>query len=279
MAIGITADSFIVYFERIRDELREGRTLPAAVERGWDRARRTILASDAVNLLAAVVLYLLAVGGVKGFAFTLGLTTVLDLFVVFMFTRGRWRPCWPGPSSSAEGTRAVRSGPWAARRPGAVAGRVGAGPVGGEGERRGGGATQPAAPSDRRAAGVRARGGGQGRHDGGRRGSAGGALYRGEVSYNFVGRRRMWSAECPAAGVLPSRRTGGRDWPLDSHSGARTLSVIEFEGGVESADSAMCPVARSSAGRSNQGTRSEGEHRAGWPLASGRWRRRHGSGS
>src|SRR5690606_5752732 len=70
VAIGITADSFIVYFERIRDELREGRVLGAAVERGWDRARRTILASDAVNLIAAVVLYFLAVGGVRGFAFT-----------------------------------------------------------------------------------------------------------------------------------------------------------------------------------------------------------------
>ncbi|WP_426592079.1 protein translocase subunit SecD [Cellulomonas sp. McL0617] len=86
VAIGITADSFIVYFERIRDELREGRTLVAAVERGWSRARRTILASDTVNLLAAVVLYVLAVGGVKGFAFTLGLTTLLDILVVFMFT-------------------------------------------------------------------------------------------------------------------------------------------------------------------------------------------------
>lgn len=86
VAIGITADSFIVYFERIRDELRDGRTLGAAVDRGWDRARRTILASDAVNFLAAVVLYFLAVGGVRGFAFTLGLTTVIDLLVVFCFT-------------------------------------------------------------------------------------------------------------------------------------------------------------------------------------------------
>ena len=86
MAIGITADSFIVYFERIRDELREGRPLAAAVDAGWSRARRTILASDAVSLLAAVVLYFLAVGGVRGFAFTLGLTTVLDLVVVFLFT-------------------------------------------------------------------------------------------------------------------------------------------------------------------------------------------------
>ena len=86
VAIGITADSFIVYFERIRDELREGRVLGGAVERGWDRARRTILASDAVNFLAAAVLYVLAVGSVRGFAFTLGLTTVIDLVIVFFFT-------------------------------------------------------------------------------------------------------------------------------------------------------------------------------------------------
>ncbi len=86
VAIGITADSFIVYFERVRDELREGRTLAAAIEKGWERARRTILASDAVNFLAAVVLYFLAVGGVRGFAFTLGLTTIIDLVVVFFFT-------------------------------------------------------------------------------------------------------------------------------------------------------------------------------------------------
>ena len=86
IAVGITADSFIVYFERIRDELREGRTIEAAVQQGWRRARRTILASDAVNLLAAVVLYLLSVGGVRGFAFTLGLTTVIDVVVVFLFT-------------------------------------------------------------------------------------------------------------------------------------------------------------------------------------------------
>lgn len=86
VAIGITADSFIVYFERIRDELREGRTLVAAVDRAWERARRTILASDAVNFLAAIVLYFLAVGSVRGFAFTLGLTTLIDLLVVFTFT-------------------------------------------------------------------------------------------------------------------------------------------------------------------------------------------------
>lgn len=86
VAIGITADSFIVYFERIRDELRDGRALGAAVEHGWERARRTILASDAVNFLAAIVLYVVSVGGVRGFAFTLGLTTLVDLAVVFGFT-------------------------------------------------------------------------------------------------------------------------------------------------------------------------------------------------
>ncbi|GAB3753410.1 protein translocase subunit SecD [Zhihengliuella somnathii] len=86
VAIGLTADSFIVYFERIRDELRDGRNLVAAVETGWLRARRTIIASKAVNLLASVVLYVMAVGNVRGFAFTLGLTAIADLIVVFLFT-------------------------------------------------------------------------------------------------------------------------------------------------------------------------------------------------
>lgn len=86
MAIGVTTDSFIVYFERVRDEVRDGRPLRAAVEEGWDRAKRTILVSDAVNLVAAVVLYLLAVGGVQGFAFTLGVTTIIDIAVIFLFT-------------------------------------------------------------------------------------------------------------------------------------------------------------------------------------------------
>ncbi|WP_030987270.1 protein translocase subunit SecD [Streptomyces sp. NRRL S-1813] len=87
VAIGITADSFIVYFERIRDEIREGRTLRPAVERGWPRARRTILVSDFVSFLAAAVLFAVTVGKVQGFAFTLGLTTVLDVVVVFLFTK------------------------------------------------------------------------------------------------------------------------------------------------------------------------------------------------
>src|SRR5699024_5990823 len=86
VAIGIIADSFIVYFERIRDEVREGRRLPDAVDQGWKRARRTIIASDAVNLMGAVVLYFVAVGGVRGFAVTLGLITLIDLIVFVFFT-------------------------------------------------------------------------------------------------------------------------------------------------------------------------------------------------
>ncbi|MZE71124.1 protein translocase subunit SecD [Streptomyces sp. SID5789] len=87
VAIGITADSFIVYFERVRDEIREGRTLRPAVERAWPRARRTILVSDFVSFLAAAVLFIVTVGKVQGFAFTLGLTTLLDVVVVFLFTK------------------------------------------------------------------------------------------------------------------------------------------------------------------------------------------------
>ncbi len=87
VAIGITADSFIVYFERIQDQIREGRTLQPAVQRAWPRARRTILVADFVSFLAAAVLFVATVGKVQGFAFTLGLTTVLDVVVVFFFTK------------------------------------------------------------------------------------------------------------------------------------------------------------------------------------------------
>ena len=86
LSIGLTADSFVVYFERVKDELREGRSLAGAVEAGWQRARRTILASKAVNIIAAVVLYMVAVGNVQGFAFTLGLTALIDVILVFLFT-------------------------------------------------------------------------------------------------------------------------------------------------------------------------------------------------
>ncbi len=87
VAIGITADSFIVYFERLRDEVRDGKALRPAVEAGWKRARRTILVSDTVSFLAAVLLYHFAVSDVQGFAYTLGLTTIIDVVVVFLFTK------------------------------------------------------------------------------------------------------------------------------------------------------------------------------------------------
>jgi preprotein translocase subunit SecD len=87
VAIGVTADSFVVFFERLRDEVRDGNSLRTSVERGWVRARRTIISADVVSLIASVILYLLAIGDVRGFAFTLGLSTVVDLVVVFLFTK------------------------------------------------------------------------------------------------------------------------------------------------------------------------------------------------
>jgi preprotein translocase subunit SecD len=86
VAVGVTADSFVVFYERIKDEVREGRTVRTGVDRAWVRARRTIISADTVSLLAAVALYLLSIGSVRGFAFTLGLSTLLDLVVVFLFT-------------------------------------------------------------------------------------------------------------------------------------------------------------------------------------------------
>jgi preprotein translocase subunit SecD len=87
VAVGITADSFIVYFERMRDEMREGKSMRVAVEAGWIRARATCLAADAVSLLASIVLYIFAAGVVRGFAFALGLSTLIDLVVFFFFTK------------------------------------------------------------------------------------------------------------------------------------------------------------------------------------------------
>ena len=87
VAIGITADSFVVFFERLRDEVREGKQLRPAVEAGWKRARRTILVSDTVSFIAALLLYYFSIGEVKGFAYTLGLTTLIDIVVVFSFTK------------------------------------------------------------------------------------------------------------------------------------------------------------------------------------------------
>jgi preprotein translocase subunit SecD len=129
VAIGIIADSFIVYFERVRDELRDGRSLDSAVDTGWKRALRTVLASDTVNFLAAAVLFLLAVGNVRGFALTLGLTTLVDVLVVMMFTHpllqllartkffGNGHP-WSGLDPQALG--AVYRGRASFREPGVV---------------------------------------------------------------------------------------------------------------------------------------------------------------
>ncbi len=87
VAIGVTADSFVIYFERIRDEIREGRSLKSALLTGWEKARGTIVVADLVSMLSAIVLFILAIGGVKGFAFALGLTTLIDLAVCFFFTK------------------------------------------------------------------------------------------------------------------------------------------------------------------------------------------------
>ncbi len=87
MSVGITVDSYIVYFERLKDEARSGRSVRTSVDRSFQGAFRTVLAADLVSLAAAVVLYLLAVGTVRGFAFFLGLSTLLDVFTTFFFTR------------------------------------------------------------------------------------------------------------------------------------------------------------------------------------------------
>ncbi|KQS64932.1 protein translocase subunit SecD [Modestobacter sp. Leaf380] len=129
VSIGITADSFVVYFERLKDEIREGRTLRSAVPRAWVRARRTILSADAVSFLAAAILYVLAIGDVKGFAFTLGLSTVLDLIVVFLFTHplmavlSRFRS-FGSSRFSGLGAVDVTRRPAAAPRPGQRPGRL-----------------------------------------------------------------------------------------------------------------------------------------------------------
>jgi preprotein translocase subunit SecD len=127
VAIGITADSFVVYFERLRDEVREGRSLRAAVERGWQRARRTILVSDTVSFLAAALLYIFAIGDVKGFAFTLGLTTMIDVVVVFLFTKPMVtllaRTKFYGQGHKLSGLDPARLGarsPWRGSRPASV---------------------------------------------------------------------------------------------------------------------------------------------------------------
>jgi preprotein translocase subunit SecD len=87
VSVGITVDSYVVYFERLKDEVRAGRTVRQSVERSFARAFRTVLTADSVSFLAALILYLLTVGDVKGFAFTLGLSTLLDVFTAYFFIR------------------------------------------------------------------------------------------------------------------------------------------------------------------------------------------------
>ena len=164
VAIGITADSFIVYFERIRDEVREGRTLRPAVERAWPRARRTILVSDFVSFLAAAVLFIVTVGKVQGFAFTLGLTTLLDVVVVFFFTK-------PLMTLLARRRFFASGHPWSGLDPTSASGPS---------LRCVAAAVRPSSAPNRR------------RHEMSRLGNLGARLYRGEVGYDFVGKRKFW---------------------------------------------------------------------------------------
>ena len=134
IGIGTTADSFVVFFERIKDEIREGRSFRSAVPRGWVRARKTILSGNAVSFLAAAVLYFLAIGQVKGFAFTLGLTTILDVVVVFLVT-------WPLVYLASKTALLAKTGVQRARcrsadRPGAPCGVAHDGTEVGDGFRR-----------------------------------------------------------------------------------------------------------------------------------------------
>jgi preprotein translocase subunit SecD len=87
VSVGVTVDSYVVYFERLKDEIRSGKTVRSSVDRGFARAYRTILAADAVSFIGAALLYWLTVGSVRGFAFFLGVSTLLDVFVAYFFTR------------------------------------------------------------------------------------------------------------------------------------------------------------------------------------------------
>ncbi len=202
VAIGFTADSFIVYFERVRDELRDGRPLVGAVEAGWKRAFRTILASKGVNLLAAVVLFILAVGSVKGFAYTLGLTTIIDVVVVILFTHPMLQLLaqtrffssgnpWSGLDPNALG--AVYRGRAEFRKPVAVpASKVASSSKEAQkrqtiAERK---ATASVGSGDERRQGVLMAN---------RLTTFGNDLYTGKRSFNFVGGRKKWYA---IAGVL-----------------------------------------------------------------------------
>ena len=133
VAIGITADSFVVFFERLRDEVREGKQLRRAVEAGWKRARRTVLVSDTVSFIAALLLYYFSIGEVKGFAYTLGLTTLIDLVVVFLFTKPMMtllaRTKFYGNGAPLSGLDPARLGARGQGDPGSAAPRSAAGPT------------------------------------------------------------------------------------------------------------------------------------------------------
>ena len=167
VAIGITADSFVIFFERLKDEVREGRSFRSAVPRAWVRARRTILSADAVSFLAAAVLYVLAVGQVKGFAFTLGMSTVLDLVVVFLVTH---------PLVALASNNRVFSSPALVR-----AGLGGADRRGPPRRRREGRLTMADTTSAGRPTGPR---------DG--RASVFSRLYTGTGAFDVVGQRKLW---------------------------------------------------------------------------------------
>ncbi|WP_242423633.1 MMPL family transporter, partial [Frankia sp. EI5c] len=154
VSIGVTADSFVVYFERVKDEVRDGRSVRTSVERAWPASRRTMLSADTVSFLAAAVLYILSVGSVRGFAFTLGLSTLVDVLIMFIFTRPLVTALvrWPFFSTGRFSGLSVPAGggALAERRPGLVkrgaaagglapAGSAGSGPAGADaGEERDG---------------------------------------------------------------------------------------------------------------------------------------------
>ena len=189
VAVGITADSFIVYFERIRDEMRDGKSMRVAVETGWARARNTCLAADAVSLLAAVVLYIFAIGVVRGFAFALGISTLIDIAVFFWFTK---------PVMTLLARRAVLQ-QRATASPGCPA-------------RHSASTKRPHARGARRREGLM-----------GKMSRLGNALYEGDVSIDFVGRKWLWYA---ISGVIVVLAVAGLYF--------KGLNFgIEFEGGVE----------------------------------------------
>ena len=188
VAVGITADSFIVYFERIRDEMRDGKSMRVAVETGWARARNTCLAADAVSLLAAIVLYIFAIGVVRGFAFALGISTLIDLAVFFYFTK---------PMMTVLARRIVLQ-----HRPPVLR------PVPGDTRHR---RTRPRCTARGRAFLM------------GKVSRLGNALYEGDVSIDFVGRKWLWYA---ISGMIVLLAVSGLYF--------KGLNFgIEFEGGVE----------------------------------------------